>query len=113
MPSTRSFPRALVLSIFFAGLGAVRDAASQVPLAGDVGQGRVFFQQNCAMCHADSLGPGNSAITRQGPSLVGVLGRRAGSLPNFNFTNALSGSGVTWDSTTLERFLADPMAIAP
>ncbi|WP_082913436.1 PQQ-dependent sugar dehydrogenase [Caballeronia udeis] len=109
----RSFQRGLVLSIVLAGLGAGGEAASQVPPAGNAGQGRVFFQQNCAMCHADSLGPGNAAITRQGPSLVGVFGRRAGSLPNFNFTRGLSGLGVTWDSTTLERFLASPMAIAP
>ena len=113
MLSMRSFQRVLVLSIVLAGLGAGGEAASQVPPAGNAGQGRVFFRQNCAMCHADSLGPGNAAVTRQGPSLVGVFGRRAGSLPNFNFTHALSGLGVTWDSTTLEHFLANPMAIAP
>ncbi|WP_323047033.1 PQQ-dependent sugar dehydrogenase, partial [Paraburkholderia sp.] len=109
----QSFPRALVLSVVFANLGAGTEAAAQVPLTGNVAQGRVFFQQNCAMCHADTLGPGNAVIMRQGPSLVGVLGRRAGSLPNFSFTNALSGSGLTWNSTSLERFLTNPTAIAP
>jgi glucose/arabinose dehydrogenase len=103
----------LVLSVALAGLGAGGDAAAQTSLPGNVGQGRVFFQQNCAMCHADSLGPGNAAIMQQGPSLVGVWGRRAGSLPNFSFTNALSGSGVTWDAATLARYLANPTTMVP
>jgi len=109
----RSFPQALVLSIVFASFGVAGEAAGQVPPAGNAGQGKVYFQQNCAMCHADSPGPGNLPIQRQGPSLVGVFGRHAGSLPNFNFTNALSESDVTWDSTTLERFLANPTAAVP
>jgi glucose/arabinose dehydrogenase len=112
MLSMQSLRGALALGIAVAGLGASGEAASQVPPAANAGQGRVLFQQNCAMCHADSLGPGNAAISRQGPSLVGVFGRRAGSLSNFNFTNALSASGVMWDSTTLERFLANPTAFA-
>ena len=65
------------------------------------------------MCHADTLGPGNLPVMGQGPSLVGVFGRRAGSVPNFSFTNALSGSGLTWDSATLEHFLLNPAAAVP
>ena len=113
MASMQSFPRALLVSIVFASLGVAGEAAAQVPPAGNAAQGKVFFQQNCAMCHADSLGPGNAPIMGQGPSLVGVFGRRAGSVPNFSFTNALSGSGLTWDSATLERFLASPSAAVP
>ncbi|WP_429437582.1 PQQ-dependent sugar dehydrogenase [Paraburkholderia sp. GAS33] len=97
----------------FAGLGVAGEAAAQVPPAGNASQGKVFFQQNCAMCHADTLGPGNLPVMGQGPSLVGVFGRRAGSIPNFSFTNALSGSGLTWDSATLEHFLLNPAAAVP
>jgi cytochrome c2 len=46
------------------------------------------------------LGPGNTEIVRQGPSLVGILGRRAGSGSSFNYTKALIESGLTWDSAT-------------
>ncbi|WP_429408915.1 PQQ-dependent sugar dehydrogenase [Paraburkholderia sp. GAS82] len=109
----RPLPRALLVSMVFAGLGVAGEAAAQVPPAGNASQGKVFFQQNCAMCHADTLGPGNLPIMGQGPSLVGVLGRRAGSIPNFSFTNALSGSGLTWDSATLEHFLLNPAAAVP
>jgi glucose/arabinose dehydrogenase len=76
----------------------------------DVGRGKAFFQQNCALCHAASLGPGNMAIGGQGPSLVGVVGRSAGSGPNFNYTKALASSGLVWNSATLDRFLANPIS---
>lgn len=111
--SMRPLPRALLVSMVFAGLGVAREAAAQVPPAGNASQGKVFFQQNCAMCHADTLGPGNLPVMGQGPSLVGAFGRRAGSIPNFSFTNALSGSGLTWDSATLEHFLINPAAAVP
>jgi glucose/arabinose dehydrogenase len=111
--SYRCLSRALLASVVVVSLGVGGKAGAQVPSTGNAGQGRVFFQQNCAMCHADSLGPGNALIMRQGPSLVGVFGRRAGSLPDFSFTNALSGSDVTWDSALLARFLANPAAMVP
>jgi glucose/arabinose dehydrogenase len=111
--SMRPLPRALLVSMVFAGLGVAGEAAAQVPPTGNASQGKVFFQQNCAMCHADTLGPGNLPVMGQGPSLVGVFGRRAGSVPNFSFTNALSGSGLTWDSATLEHFLLNPAAAVP
>jgi glucose/arabinose dehydrogenase len=111
--SYRCLNRALFASVVVVSLGVGGKAGAQVPSTGNAGQGRVFFQQNCAMCHADSLGPGNAPIMGQGPSLVGVFGRRAGSLPDFSFTNALSGSDVTWDSALLARFLANPAAMVP
>jgi glucose/arabinose dehydrogenase/cytochrome c1 len=80
--------------------------------ADDAGRGKVFFQQNCALCHATHLGPGNTAVAGQGPSLVGVMGRRAGTA-NFNYTKALIDSGIVWDSASLDRFLASPTAAVP
>lgn len=75
--------------------------------------GKVYFEQNCAICHAARLGPDNVEIVQQGPSLVGVLGRRAGTGTKFNFTQALRNSGLVWDTATLDRFLADPAAAVP
>ncbi|CAB3790056.1 PQQ-dependent sugar dehydrogenase [Pararobbsia alpina] len=105
--------RMILLSLYLAGAFTGNAAADDTPSPGNVGQGRISFQQNCAMCHADSLGAGNIAITRQGPSLVGVLGRRAGALSNFTFSNALGQSGLRWDTATLDRFLANPTATVP
>lgn len=74
----------------------------------NVEHGREVFQQNCALCH----GTGGEA-TGQGPSLAGVVGRRAGSQPDFGYTPALAKSGLTWDAATLGKFLADPGALVP
>jgi glucose/arabinose dehydrogenase/cytochrome c2 len=81
--------------------------------AGDAGRGKVFFQQSCALCHATVLGAGNRPVSGQGPSLVGVVGRAAASVGNFNYSAALRASGLTWDAATLDHFLTAPSAAVP
>ena len=54
------------------------------------------------MCHA----PGG-----QGPSLKGVVGRKAASLPDFHYSAALAASGLTWTPANLDHFLAGPAAM--
>ena len=56
----------------------------------DLGAGQEIYQAQCAACHSNQ--PGVNGI---GPSLAGVAGRKAGSLPGFHFTPALQGSGLT------------------
>jgi glucose/arabinose dehydrogenase/cytochrome c2 len=80
---------------------------------GDAARGKAFFQVNCAVCHSPELGPDNLVIMKQGPSLVGVVGRPAGSLSHFNYTKAIRTSGFTWSPETLSRFLANPMVVVP
>ena len=50
---------------------------------------------------------------RDRPSLAGIAGRKAGSLPGFHYTPAISGSGLTWDAKTFIQFLADPTKLVP
>ena len=95
-----------------AALAPAKVNAQDVP-AGDVGRGKTFFQIGCAVCHSPVLGPENLVLMKQGPSLVGVLGRPAGSLPHFNYTKALRESGFTWNRATLYRFLENPMVVVP
>jgi hypothetical protein len=77
--------------------------------AGDAAKGKVLFQQSCALCHASTPG----AVSGQGPSLVGVVGRPAASLLNFNYSKALAASRLTWDLATLDHFLAAPSVAVP
>lgn len=63
----------------------------------------------CAHCH--EIGPGARAVT--GPPLTGVIGRRAGSVPDYPYSAALRGSGLVWDTATLARFIANPQVVAP
>ena len=76
--------------------------------AEDVGAGQEIYQAQCSACHSNQ--PGVNGI---GPSLAGVAGRKAGSLPGFHFTPAISGSGLTWDAKTFIQFLADPSKLVP
>jgi hypothetical protein len=94
------------------GLTATSASAQGVP-AGDAARGKAFFQVSCAVCHSPELGPDNTVIMKQGPSLVGVFGRKAGSSPHFNYTTAMEQSGFTWDAPTLNRFLTNPMLVLP
>ena len=48
-----------------------------------------------------------------GPSLAGVVGRRAGTLPGHSFSPAMQGAGLTWTEANLRRYLADPNAVVP
>jgi glucose/arabinose dehydrogenase len=92
-----------------AGVGA----KAQVPQNGDAAQGKQFFQANCALCHTDSTALSNAGVAKEGPTLVGILGRRAGSDPNFAYTDAMRHCGLTWDAPTLDKFLANPQGMVP
>jgi len=62
----------------------------------------------CQVCHA--VEPGQTLI---GPSLAGVYGRKAGSVPGFAYSDSLKALGVTWNEATLDKWLANPAAMAP
>jgi glucose/arabinose dehydrogenase/cytochrome c2 len=87
--------------------------AADVPPAGDAARGRIYFQASCAICHTTTLGPGNTVIVKQGPSLVGILGRRAGTGLGFNYTKALGEYGIVWDAAAMDHFLANPVKAVP
>ena len=74
---------------------------------GDPDKGKVAFEQ-CAACH--SLG---EAGDYDGPTLKGIIGRKAGSLDDYRYSAAMKRSGVTWDAGTLDQYIADPQAFIP
>ena len=102
----------VLLGALLAALPPISASAQDMPV-GDAARGKAFFQINCAVCHSPVLGPDNTVVMKQGPSLAGVVGRPAGSLPYFNYTKAIRQSGFRWDSTTLYQFLANPMVVVP
>ena len=108
----RSLPRALAPSVLLlVALSAPRPTAAQPPTAGDPRRGAALFQQSCALCHA--TGTETRPAAGQGPLLAGVVGRPAASLPNFGYTKALEDSHLTWDPSTLDRFLTAPTTVVP
>src|SRR6266487_3897700 len=76
-------------------------------------RGDQFFQTSCALCHSSSLGPGNTVVIKQGPTLVGLMGRKAGTSPHFGFTQALKDSGLVWNAETLGLYLTSPTTAVP
>jgi cytochrome c len=75
---------------------------------GDALRGERQFQ-NCTACH--SLQPDKNLT---GPSLAGVIGRKAGTLQTFSrYSDAIRSSGVVWDEKTLDAWLADPQHVIP
>jgi cytochrome c len=68
----------------------------------------ITFNDHCRECHS-FLKDDN----RLGPSLYGVIGRKAGSLEGFAYSESLKDSGVTWDEPTLDKWIANPGAVIP
>jgi glucose/arabinose dehydrogenase/cytochrome c2 len=76
----------------------------------DASAGKTLFQQRCSVCHTAEAGDNGG---EQGPSLAGVLGRKAASAPQFSYSQALQDSKLVWDAPTLKRFLASPAIVVP
>jgi nitrite reductase (NO-forming) len=75
--------------------------------AGDPVAGRQVFAK-CQACH--SMEPGRNML---GPSLAGVVGRKAGAEPDYSYSEAMERSGLTWDIPTLQAYLAAPQEVIP
>src|SRR3984957_18192141 len=66
------------------------------------------FNNACRTCHTI-----NEGDNRWGPNLYKIIGRQAGSLPDYNYSSALKGAGFVWDKEKLERFIANPDEVVP
>jgi cytochrome c2 len=81
--------------------------ASPALAEGDAARGEKRFEE-CAACH--KLAAGANDV---GPSLFGVLERKAADLSDFRYSPALRRSGIVWTPQTLDAFLADPQKLVP
>src|SRR5690242_15456964 len=88
----------LALVILAAGNARAQDAAA----------GSRVFSSQCDICHSPQ--PGRNVV---GPSLFLVVGRHSGSVPGFAYSQANRQSGLTWDTATLDRYLAAPRQVVP
>ncbi len=76
--------------------------------AGDAAAGKSVFATQCSICHA--VQQGRNMV---GPSLFGVVGRKAAAEAGYNYSPPFKALGVTWDEATLEKYLTDPRAMVP
>jgi cytochrome c len=84
------------------GVIAGQDAGS------DVAAGKVAFGVTCAACH--SVTTGGAGI---GPSLAGVVGRKAGTSPGYAYSPAMSNSEVIWTPENIAKHLEKPKELIP
>ena len=83
------------------------DGTKLASLTGDAVHGKQIFIQ-CQACH--SIEAGKNMI---GPSLAGVVGRPAGSIAGFAYSNANKSSGITWSAEKLFQYLEKPQRVVP
>ena len=77
-------------------------------LAQDIAAGETSFRK-CQPCHD----VGENAKNKLGPELDGLNGRKAGSAENFNCSEGLKSSGITWTEATFKEFIKDPRGKIP
>ncbi len=87
----------LVISTLMAAMLATPALAG-----GDATKGQQVFKQ-CALCHTNEAGK-----NKVGPSLFGVIGRKAGSEPGFSYSESMKNFGKTWTPEELDTYLQDP-----
>jgi cytochrome c len=77
---------------------------------GDAAKGEKVYVK-CKTCHDIDKG-----VNKVGPSLKGLVGRKAAAVPDFKYSEAMiakGAEGVVWDEATLTVYLPDPKAFVP
>ena len=92
----------------FGMLGLVAMATTSAQAAGDAAKGAADFAR-CAICHANTKGGGN----RIGPDLFGVVGRKAGTAPDFSYSAAMKSAGFVWTNDKLDAYIKAPAMVVP
>jgi cytochrome c len=96
-----------MMKVLIAGM-ILTVAAAGTALAQDVEKGQSAFKK-CLPCHR--IGP--EAKNLVGPELNGLDGRKAGTVPNFNYSDANKNSGIVWNEETFKEYIKDPRAKVP
>ncbi|HBB56395.1 MAG TPA: cytochrome c family protein [Hyphomonadaceae bacterium] len=82
----------------------IKDAAGKAMTGNPDAGKRVFLQ--CQACHSIVAGQ-----NRVGPSLAGIIGRKAGTVANFKYSPANKNSGLTWTEQQLFTYLENPRGV--
>lgn len=88
--------------VAFASIPAARAQTA----AGNAERGAAAYENRCGGCHALDA-------NRVGPAHRGVIGRRAGTAPGFEYSDALRASRLVWTQALVQRWLANPEALIP
>lgn len=79
------------------------------PAAAEGNDGQLVFNNACRTCHTTKEGD-----NRLGPTLAGIVGRKAGVAPGYNnYSPAMKDAGIVWDEATLDKFIESPDQVVP
>ena len=71
-------------------------------------KGQLVFNNACRTCHTTKEGD-----NRLGPHLYKIVGRKAGSLPNYDYSSSMKSADFVWDEAKLNRFITNPDEMVP
>ena len=86
---------------------STKDGVDYASLTGDAAKGKLVFAQ-CRTCHVT-----DPEVNRTGPSLAGIIGRKAGEVKGYKYSPANADSGLTWSEEQMYVYLEDPQRIIP
>ena len=92
-------------AVVFFGLAVFTASSASGLQPGDGKRGEDIYGR-CMACHS-------LEYNRTGPKHCGLFGRKAGSVPDFDYSDAMKNSGITWSAETLNQFLKKPQAMVP
>lgn len=81
-------------------------AGAGAAMAADAANGEKIYNKRCKACHTVEQGK-----NKVGPSLFGILGRQAGTVPKFKYSKSYVSAGeagLTWTEENIIEYLADP-----
>jgi cytochrome c len=108
-PTTHMQPRSRILLVgASSGMTFVLSSPPALSQAAEDSSRQLAFNNACRTCHV--LREGDN---RLGPNLHKIIGRKAGSLPDYAFSSAMKEAGFIWDEEKLDRFMANPDEVVP
>lgn len=93
----------LVAAMLLSDICSVAFAEDPLVVAGEA-----FFNQRCQTCHNP-----DAASKTYGPPLKGVIGRKAGVIEGFAYSEALKSSGIVWTEASLRAWMEDNDGMLP
>lgn len=97
----------LSTKVFAVAALALAVGLSAAAVAADVKRGEKVYRK-CKACHSV-----DREKNKVGPHLVGIIGRKAGSVEGFRYSKAMKASGIVWDEETIDEFLVKPKQYIP
>ena len=99
-------PKIILTIALASGVAFLATLAAGGVARDDTTIGRSVFEKRCTGCHALDH-------EKSGPRLAGVVGRKAGTVPGFPYSDAVKSSAVVWNESTLDKWLTDSETVIP